>query len=242
MADSSALTVQGRDRAGKGAARATRREGLVPGVIYGDNKDPVLIAMEPRELTAAMHKPGFATRIFDITVGKDTHRAMAQDVQIDPVKDLPIHVDFRRIGKNTVVTVEVPVQFFNELESPGLKRGGVLNVVRHNIEVRSRPDDLPEQFQVDLTGLDIGDSVHISAISLPNGVKPTITDRDFTVCTIAPPTVVKTEEEEAAEAAELEEGEEGLEGIEGEEGEEAATEDGASSESRKDQKKEESGD
>jgi len=227
MAESSALNVQGRDRAGKGAARAIRREGLVPGVIYGDNKEPVLIAMEPRELTAAMHKPGFATRIFEITVGKETHRAMAQDVQIHPVKELPIHVDFRRIGKSTVVTVEVPVQFFNELESPGLKRGGVLNIVRHTIEVRSRPDDLPGQFEVDLTGLDIGDSVHISAISLPDGVKPTITDRDFTVCTIAPPTVVKTEEE-----TEVEEGEEGVEG------EEAVTADGASSESSKEEKKE----
>ncbi len=232
MAETSALTVQGRDRAGKGVARAIRREGLVPGVIYGDNKDPVLIAMELRELTVAMHRPGFATQIFDITVGKDTHRAMAQDVQLDPVKDVPIHVDFRRIGKNTVVTVEVPVHFFNELESPGLKRGGVLNVVRHTIEVRARPDDLPEQFEVDLTGLDIGDSVHISAITLPDGVAPTIKDRDFTICTIAPPTVVKTEEEEAAE-----EGEEGKEGVEGEEG---VTAEGETPEGGKEDKKEDS--
>ncbi len=237
MADTSALTVQERDRAGKGAARATRRQGLVPGVIYGDKKDPVLIAMEPRELTAAMHHPGFATQIFEITVGKDTHRAMAQDVQMDPVKDVPIHVDFRRIGKDTVVTVEVPVSFFNEEESPGLKRGGVLNIVRHTIEVRARPDDLPEQFEVDLTGLDIGDAVHISAITLPEGVAPTIKDRDFTICSVAPPTVVKTEEEEAAE-----EGEEGEEGLEGEEG---VTEEGAAApegEKDKEEKKEESSD
>ena len=213
MADVSALTVQGRDRAGKGAARATRRQGLVPGVIYGDNKDPVLIAMEPRDLTVAMHNPGFATQIFEITVDKDSHRAMAQDVQIDPVRDVPIHVDFRRIGKNTVVTVEVPVHFSNELESPGLKRGGVLNIVRHEIEVRARPDDLPEQFMIDLTGLDIGDSVHISAVTLPDGVTLTITDRDFTICTIAPPTVVTVEEE-------TEEGVEGEEGAEAEGGEE----------------------
>ena len=217
MAESGALNVQGRDRAGKGAARATRRQGLVPGVIYGDNKDSVLIAMEPRDLLVAMHKPGFATQIFEITVDNKTHRAMAQDVQMDPVRDTPIHVDFRRIGKNTVVTVEVPVQFLNELESPGLKRGGVLNIVRHNIEVRARPDDLPEQFKVDLTGLDIGDSVHISAISMPDGVVPTISDRDFTISTIAPPTVVAVPEEEKAE-----EGEEVAEGeaVEDSEGEE----------------------
>jgi large subunit ribosomal protein L25 len=202
MADSTALTVQGRDGAGKGAARATRREGLVPGVIYGDNKEPILIAIEPRALIAQMHRPGFSTHIFDIKLGDDTHRAMAQDVQMHPVRDVPIHVDFRRIGKNTVVTVEVPVHFNNELESPGLKRGGVLNIVRHEIEVRARPDDLPEQFEIDLTGLDIGDSVHISAIAMPNGVAPTITDRDFTICTIAPPTVVTATEDDDGEEGE----------------------------------------
>ncbi|MDG2318986.1 MAG: 50S ribosomal protein L25/general stress protein Ctc [Rhodospirillaceae bacterium] len=226
MAEASALTVQGRDRAGKGAARAIRREGLVPGVIYGDKKDAVLISMEPRDLFVAMHKPGFATQIFEITVDKTTHRAMAQDVQLDPVRDVPIHVDFRRIGKDTVVTVEVPVHFLNEEGSPGLKRGGVINVVRHTIEVRAKPDDLPEQFEVDLTGLDIGDSVHISAISMPDGVAPTISDRDFTVCTIAAPTVQAVEEE-------TEEGEEGEEGAEGEDAEVEA-------EGGEDDKKEES--
>lgn len=210
MANDSVLTVQARDRAGKGAARATRREGLVPGVIYGDNKEPILIAMTPRDLTAEMHKPGFATNIYSISVGKETQRAMAQDVQMHPVKDIPMHVDFRRIGKNTVVTVEVPVHFANEEESPGLKRGGVLNIVRHDIEVRAQPDNLPEQFEIDLTGLDIGDSVHISAITMPKGVAPTITDRDFTICTIAPPTVVAATEDEE-------------EGEEGEEGEDAET-------------------
>ncbi len=209
MADSTALTVQGRDGAGKGAARATRRAGLVPGVIYGDNKEPILIAIEPRDLIAQMHRPGFSTHIFDIELDGKSHRAMAQDVQMHPVRDVPIHVDFRRIGKNTVVTVEVPVHFSNELASPGIKRGGVLNIVRHEIEVRARPDDLPEQFDIDLTGLDIGDSVHISALTMPDGVAPTITDRDFTICTIAPPTVVAAAEEETDEDAE--EGEEGAE-------------------------------
>lgn len=221
MADSSALTVQERNRAGKGAARATRREGLVPGVIYGDNQDPTLIAMTPRDLFVEMRKPGFATRIFEIDVAGKTQRAMAQDVQMHPVRDVPMHIDFRRIGKNTVVTVQVPVTFSNEEASPGIKQGGVVNVVRHEIEVRARPDALPEQFEVDLTGLEIGDSVHISAIEMPDGVAPTITDRDFTICTLAPPTVSKAAEEEE----ETEEGEEG-------EGEEAKTEEESKEDSK----------
>ncbi|MGB1876606.1 MAG: 50S ribosomal protein L25/general stress protein Ctc [Rhodospirillaceae bacterium] len=214
MSNVSALTVQGRDRAGKGAARATRREGLVPGVIYGDNKEPILIAMTPRDLFVEMRKPGFATKIFEITVGKETQRAMAQDVQMHPVRDVPVHVDFRRIGKNTVVTVEVPVSFTNEDVSPGIKQGGVVNVVRHEIEVRARPDALPEQFVIDLTGLEIGDSVHISAVEMPEGVAPTISDRDFTIMTLAAPTVQAVEEEEEAEGEE-DEGAEG-EAAEGE--------------------------
>ena len=217
MAESTSLEVQGRDRAGKGAARATRRDGLVPGVIYGDKQDPVLISMDPRHLIAEMSRPGFNTRIFEIAVEGSTHRTMAQDIQMDPVRDVPLHVDFRRIGKDTVVTVEVPVHFLNDLDSPGIKRGGVLNVVRHAVEVIGKPDVLPQFLEADLTGLEIGDSIHISAISLPDGVAPTITDRDFTVATVAAPSVMKGADEE-------EEGEEGEEG----EGEEGATEEGAS--------------
>jgi large subunit ribosomal protein L25 len=186
----------------------------VPGVIYGDNKEPILIAMTPRDLFVEMRKPGFATKIFEITVGKETQRAMAQDVQMHPVRDVPVHVDFRRIGKNTVVTVEVPVSFTNEDVSPGIKQGGVVNVVRHEIEVRARPDALPEQFVIDLTGLEIGDSVHISAVEMPEGVAPTISDRDFTIMTLAAPTVQTVEEEEEAEGEE-DEGAEG-EAAEGE--------------------------
>ena len=203
MATAHKLNAELRDRAGKGAARATRREGLVPGVIYGDNQEPTLIAMKPRDLFVEMRKPGFATKVYEITIGKETQRAMAQDVQMHPVRDTPLHVDFRRIGKNTVVTVEVPVHFVNEEASPGIKQGGVVNVVRHTIEVRARPDALPEQFEIDLTGLEVGDSVHISAVSMPDGVAPTITDRDFTIMTLAAPTVATAaEEEEEAEAAE----------------------------------------
>jgi len=222
MADTSTLNVQSRERAGRGAARAIRRAGLVPGIIYGDRKEPTLISVDPRDLLTQMTQQGFNTRIFEIDVGGNKHRAMAQEVQIHPVKDVPIHVDFRRIGKDTVVTVSVPVRFINEEEAPGITVGGVLNVVRHEIEVRGRPDDLPDVLVVDLTGMEIGDSVHMSAISLPDGITPIISDRDFTVCTVAPPTIMAVEEE----VDETEEGEEG-EVIEGEEGAEDETAEGS---------------
>lgn len=197
MTDVSAITAQARDRAGKGAARATRRAGLVPGVIYGDKQPPVLIALDPRVVLSEMGKAGFTTRLFDIDLGKaGRHRVLARDVQVHPVTDRPIHVDFQRISATSVIHVAVPVHFANETASPGLKRGGVLNIVRHEIEVTCRPDNIPHSITIDLTGLDIGDSVHISHIKLPEGVVPTIGDRDFTVASVAPPTVVRQSAEE----------------------------------------------
>ncbi len=201
MSDIGSIPVKGRDRAGKGAARATRREGLVPGVIYGGGQSPVLLAVDPRDIMSEMHKTGFWTRMFDLELG-DKHRVMVQDVQFHPVTDQPIHVDFLRIGKDTEVTAPVPVIFLNEDKCPGLKRGGVLNVVRHEIEVHAKPADLPDHFEVDLISADVGDSIHVSVVKIPDAVKLTITDRDFTICTIAAPSGLK------AEAAEGE-GEEG---------------------------------
>ncbi len=200
MPKTSTLQVQGRDRAGKGAARATRRGGLVPGVIYGGNQEATLIALEPKILTALMHDPAFKTNIFEVELGGKKQRTMAMDVQLHPVSDKPVHADFRRIEKDTLVRVPIPVRFFNESASPGIKVGGVLNIVRHDVEVRGRPDDLPDHIDVDLTGLGIGDSVHINAIALPNGIKPTIA-RNFTICTIAPPTVMTAEEDAPVAAA-----------------------------------------
>lgn len=199
MPKTSTLQVTGRDRAGKGAARATRRGGLVPAVIYGGNQDATLIALEPKILVALMHDPAFKTNIFEVEVGGKKQRTMAMDVQLDPVSDQPIHADFRRIEKDTLVRVPVPVRFHNEGASPGIKVGGVLNIVRHDVEVRARPDDLPDHIDIDLTGMKIGDSVHISAVKLPDGVKPTIA-RNFTICTIAPPTVAVEEDTTAAAA------------------------------------------
>ena len=228
MTETINLQADVRERAGKGAARATRREGRVPAVIYGNKQDPVMISLDPVELMNQLRGPGFFSRVVELNVNGDTHRVLPRDLQLDPVSDRPIHADFMRFSAKTKLAVEVDVVFENEEESPGLKRGGVLNVVRHTIELRCSPDHIPSSLTVDLTGLDIGDSVHVSAIEMPGDVELTVTDRDFTVATIAAPTLLMTAEEEEAEAAaaaELLEGEEG-EGIEGE-GEEGAAEEGS---------------
>ncbi len=174
-----------------------------------------MVTVDPRELDRELNSGAFLATIYEIQVDQKKERVLPRDVQFDPVTDRAIHVDFLRVSAATSVTVQVPVNFLNEDECPGLKRGGLLNVVRHEIEMTCRADAIPSGIDVDLTGLDIGDSIHISMISLPDGVAPTITDRDFTVATIAAPTLAVEEEEEAEEGEELEEGAE----IEGEEGE-----------------------
>lgn len=218
-----------RDSAGKGAARAIRRAGRVPCIIYGDKRDPAMISIDPKFLIGELKRPGFFIRQYEIKVNGNAERVLPRDVQFDPVSDRPLHVDFLRIDDRTKVNVEVPVRFINEEESPGLKRGGVLNVVRYEIEVICEAGEIPDVFTFDLTGLEIGDSIHISALELPEGVVPVISDRDFTVAGVAAPTVVS--EEAAAEQAGLDEEEEledieGLEGIEGEEGEEGEAAEG----------------
>ncbi|MBL4690785.1 MAG: 50S ribosomal protein L25/general stress protein Ctc [Rhodospirillales bacterium] len=220
MAQSTALAGEPRDRSGTGAARATRRAGRVPCIIYGNKEEPVLISIDPKDLQKQLRGPGFFARVFEIEVGGQKHRVLARDLQVDPVTDRPIHVDFMRFSAATRLNIDVQVVFENHEESPGIKRGGVLNVVRHTVEMRCKPDGIPEKLTVDLTGLEIGDSVHISSIELPEDVELIIAERDFTIATIAAPTLlVETEEEEGEEG-------EGIEGEEGEgvEGEEAAAE------------------
>lgn len=197
MTDNNAsLSLKGRDRAGKGAARATRREGLIPGVIYGGRKAPVLVSLDPRVVMAEMKRVGFSSRVFGLAVdGASAGPAIVHSVQFHPVTDVPLHVDFLRVDKDTEVNVEVPVHFLNEDKAPGIKRGGVLNVVRHDIEVIGRPGEMPPFFEVDLTGAEIGDSIHISAVKIPSSIRLTITDRDFTICTIAAPSVMEADAE-----------------------------------------------
>lgn len=215
--ESYTLEAEARETVGKGSARALRRAGRVPAVIYGDRQDPVSISLPYKELFMKIHGGGFKTTVATIKVGSKSYQVLPKDYQLDPVKDFPIHVDFLRVSKNTVVTVNVPVHFLNEEASPGIKRGGVLNIVRHDVEVHCQADSIPDSIDFDLTGLEIGDSIHISATKLPKGVEPTITDRDFTVATIAAPAVLTAEEEAGtteevdAEAVEVE-GEEEAEG------------------------------
>lgn len=196
------LKAVARERVGKGAARATRREGLVPAVIYGDNKSPLTIALPAKETAIAANDSSFMARVVDLDVDGKIHSVIAKDVQRDPVKDFVIHIDFLRVGKGSTLTVNVPVQFVNEEASPGIKRGGVLNIVRHEVECIVPGNAVPEFLEGDLTGLDVGDGLHISAVSLPDGVTPTITDRDFTIATVAAPAALKSEDEVAGEVEE----------------------------------------
>ncbi len=221
MADVNSLAATARARSGKGPARAARRDGLVPAVIYGNKQDPVTISVERRALEQQIHVPGFFIRLVDVSLDGETHRVLPRDVQYHPVSDVPLHVDFLRFSADRKITVAVPVHFRNEEESPGLKRGGVLNIVRHEVEVLCTADNIPQIFEIDLAGFDIGDAVHASTVALPDGVTFTITDRDFTIATVAAPTVVA--EEAAAEDIEELEGEE-VAVAEGAEGEAAAEE------------------
>jgi len=200
MAEVYSLTATPRDGAGKGSARAARRDGKVPAVIYGNKEEPLTIAVERRALEHELHKPGFFIRLVDVQVDGLTHRVLPRDVQFHPVTDVPLHVDFLRFSRDRKITVAVPVSFENEDDSPGLKRGGVLNVVRYEVEVQATADNLPTTIHANLAGMDIGDSLHASSVTLPEGVEFAITDRDFTIATVAAPTVVA--EEAAEEAAE----------------------------------------
>ncbi len=206
MSNVISLAAEVRERAGKGAARATRRAGRVPAVIYGNKQDPIMISLDPIELDRHLTS-GFFTFVYALDVAGETHKALARDLQFDPVTDRPIHVDFMRFSASTRINVEVQVIFDNEEDCPGIKLGGVLNIVRHTVELISAPDTIPEAIHVDLTGLDVGDSIHIGSIELPEGVAPAITDRDFTVATIAAPTVTTDEDEDEAEVEEGAEGE-----------------------------------
>ncbi len=202
MAASYELKASARDRVGKGAARALRREGLIPAVIYGDKKPALPIAIPLKETNLTLHKGGFLTHIGMIEVDGKKHQVIAKDYQLHPVRDFLMHVDFLRVSSNTSLTVDLPVHFLNEETCPGIKKGGVLNIVRHTVEVTVPANAIPEALELDLSTAQLGDSLHISAVALPEGCVPTITDRDFTIATIAAPAGLKDTDEEADEAGE----------------------------------------
>ncbi len=189
------------ERANKGTARVLRRQGRVPGVIYGDKQSPLSIDLEANVLARQLERSGFFTHLFDLEIGGKKYRVLPRDVQFDPVSDRAIHVDFLRVSASTRVRVDVPVSFINGDKSPGIKRGGTLNVVHHEIQVLCAPDKIPEKFEVSLEGLQINDAVHLSILKIPEGVTLTTHEKDFTIATIAVPSAIRSEAKEAAEAA-----------------------------------------
>ena len=199
MANFESIEASARPAAGKGVARATRREGKVPAVIYGAKQEPTLIALDPRIIMRELKRGGWRSRLYEIEVAGGKTRALMRDVQFHPVTDQPEHVDFQRLVAGQPVRVGVVVHFLNEATCPGLKRGGVLNVVRHKVDVIVDADHIPERFEIDLAKLDINDNVRWHDLQGAEHCKPVITGRDFVVATIAPPLV--SAEQLAAEAA-----------------------------------------
>lgn len=212
MADNIEFEATAREQVGKGAASKIRREGNIPAVIYGDKKPPEPITVIYKEIWKQLQTGNFLSTVYTVDVAGKKTQVIPRDIQLDPVRDFPMHVDFLRVSKNAKLAVEITVNFINEEESPGLKRGGVLNIVRHEVELSCPATSIPESIEIDLTGRDIGDTIHISDVKLPEGVTPTITDRNFTIATIAGTSASSSTENEA----DGEEGEAAAEGGDGE--------------------------
>ncbi len=209
MSDALTLPAEARERAGKGASRALRREGRVPAVIYGGKDQPMMIHVEAKELVRQLNTGHFMNSVVTIEVGGKSISVLPKDVAVHPVNDRPEHVDFLRLSKGGKVEVNVPVVFINEEQSPGLKKGGVLNVVRHELDLICESDKIPGEIEIDVTGKDVGDSIHISEVTLPKGSESAITDRDFTIATLVAPSALKKATGAAAAEGEAEEGSEG---------------------------------
>jgi large subunit ribosomal protein L25 len=193
MSEQLTLSAEARDRAGKGASRALRNQGRVPAVIYGGNHDPVSIHLEEKVLVKALNTGHFMNSLVMIDAGGSTVRTLPKDVQFHPVSDRPLHVDFLRVSEHASVTVQIPIRFVGEENSPGLKKGGVLNTVRHELELVCDAAEIPDEIEIDLAGLELGDSLHISHVTLPQGTSSAITDRDFTIATVVAPSGLRSE-------------------------------------------------
>ena len=209
MAETTILNGNLRINTGKGFARASRRAGRIPAIIYGDKQDTISIDIGEREYKKIMTQSGIFSRLLDLNIDGKSNIVLTRDIQFHPVSENPLHVDFLRIGKGSTITVSIPVSFINEELSPGLKTGGVLNTVRFELELECPADSIPEKIEINLEGLIVGDSIKISSVNLPDGVSSTITDRDFTIATIAAPTVMS--EVSTEETVEIEETEESSE-------------------------------
>lgn len=194
MSDTLNLPAETRDRAGKGASRALRREGRVPAVVYGGNEEPLAIHVEEKELRRQLGTGHFFNSVVEVEVAGKKVRTLPKDVAFHPVTDRPLHADFLRISKDAKVHVNVPVVFINEEKSPGLKKGGVLNIVHHALDLICEADKIPDEITIDVTGLDVGDSIHIDSIKLPAGTQDGSHERDLTIATIVAPSALKSEE------------------------------------------------
>ena len=225
MRETLELKVEPRSKTGKGPAHQARKSGIIPGVVYGGDGSPEIVQVDERTLTRMYSTGAFLQTLVMLETGGKKTRVIPRAVQLDPVTDRPVHVDFLRLVPGGSVTLDIPVHFRGQENSPGIKRGGVLNIVRHEVALRCPVENIPEYIEGDLADLDIGDSLHISAFTLPEGVKPMIKERDFTVATIAPPTTYTEETPVAAAAAA--EGAEGAPAAEGAEGAAAAPAAGA---------------
>jgi len=224
MADMDVIEAQTRELSSKGAVRALRQSGMVPCVVYGDGKDPATISVDNRVVVKELSRGGFQGRVYELKIGRRKQKCLPRDVQLHPVTDVPMHIDFLRLADDARIDVMVAVHFENEDDSPGLKRGGVLNVVRYEVELSCPADAIPESIELSLAGLEIGDALKISDATLPAGVEATITDRDFTIATIATSSAVAEEAAEEAAEAEAEAAAEAGEDADGEEGEAEGTE------------------
>ena len=202
MSQDSQIIANKRENIGTGSSRNLRLEKKIPGIIYGEKKDPIPVTLDEKTLKIKIKDPTFFSKQCEIKFNNEVIRVLPKDLQLHPVKESILHIDFLRVGENTTVTLFVPVKFINENNCPGMKQGGVLNVVRREVELITLVSKIPESLEANLDGLEIGDSIHISSITLEEGVNPTISDRDFTIATIAPPTVMKIEEEKSVDEAE----------------------------------------
>ena len=227
MSDALTLPAEARERAGKGASRALRREGRVPAVIYGGKEEPTLIHVEAKALVKQLDTGHFMNSIVEIELGGKKIKTLPKDVSLHPVNDRPEHVDFFRLAKGGKIEVSVPVVFANEEASPGLKKGGVLNVVRHELELVCDNDKIPSEIEIDVTGKEVGDSIHISEVTLPEGSESAITDRDFTIATLVAPSALKKSETEGEDEDQT--------GEDMEAGETAATEQGPDADAAEEQ-------
>ena len=227
--------VEKREKSGTGNSRELRSKNHIPGIVYGEKKDPILISLDEKILKINIQDSGFFSKQCELHLGGETLKVLPKDVQLHPVKESILHIDFLRVGENTTVTLYVPVKFINENSCPGLKQGGVINTVRHEVELKTPVSKIPEFLEANLDGLEIGDSIHISSINLDDSVEPIIKDRDFTIATIAPPTVMKVEEEKPV--TEEEEGTESEEAKSDEDSKEEAQDKTESSENKNNEEK-----